>query len=350
MKFFASLFFSIFLICFLITSPLFAVEGFKVFEFGDNHSEVQEAGNKYCRFSELLHDSRWAWKSYINCKGYRYKGTKTQIFFEFVEDELVKITVVSKVIPNYFLIRSPKLIIKTPKDRKKRKKQVNLADELMLEDKVHVFDQTRKLVYFFYQKKWEWELSFFNPKYHKHAKQREEKQLKSEVEQGLAEWKGFAFEDPLQMTKEKLEGLCSSTKTLPLGSKQKILQCFDFSFSGEEVRVEFLFTELTLQRIEVLLGKKWYAKLLEPLKKKYGTPYRELGENPIYYPYLHFPKKNILLAHRYSKKKKEPLIVFLRYIKEGYEKPAENSVKKDKKEPKMDQKKSKKSDINLEDL
>jgi len=338
-----------------LSFPLFAADGFKEFSFGDSSKEVRTKGIKRCQFSEVTQDSRWTWKSYINCTGYRYKGTRAQIFFEFVEDELVKYVIISKRIPNYYLVRNPTLVVKTPIDRKKEKKEFNLADELMLKDKVHVFDETKQLVYFFHQNRWEWELTFFDRIYHKKAKEREIAQLETEVDQGLKDWKGFAFEDPLQMIKDKLDGLCSSTKIRVAGTdqKDKILQCLDFPFSGEQVIVEFLFSNLTLQRIEVLLEKKWYLKLIEPLKKKYGTPYSELEKNPLYYPYLQFTKVNVLLAHRYKEDNPDEVIVFLRYIKEDYSNPDDEQAEinnKGKNKGGKGKKTFKSKDINSGDL
>ena len=354
MKFFITLFLTLIFNFHNQDFPLYAADEFKEFSFGDSSKEVRLAGSRRCQFSEVTHDSRWTWKSYINCTGYHYKGTKAQIFFEFVKDELVKFSVVSKQIPYYFLVRNPNLVIKTPVTEKKIKKELNLADELMLKDKVHVFDESKQLIYFFYQNKWEWELTFFDRLYHKKSHERELDQLQTEVDQGLKEWKGFAFEDPLQMIKDKLGGLCSSTNIRVVGSdqKRKILQCLEFPFSGEQVTVEFLFSDLTLQQIEVLLETKWYLKLLKPLKKKYGTPYSELEKNPLFYPYLDFTKMNILLAHRYSDDNPDNVIVFLRYIKEGYSNPDDDqkAIHDEKKEGKGAKKRFKSKNINPDDL
>ena len=156
----------IFLVFFLLVSNTFAADGYSVFDFGDSLETTLNKGKELCRFGEMKKDTRWLWKSYLDCSGFRFKrGTYVKLFFHFSDDHLVKIYVVSKVIKDYFLIRYPEHNYLVPlMEKKPSKRMKNLADDLIFRDKVHVLGKEYRYLTFFYKGGWEWEYLYEKPR------------------------------------------------------------------------------------------------------------------------------------------------------------------------------------------
>jgi len=311
--------FWLFLIC-LLGSKVLAVDGFNEFQFGDKPDTVIESGTKKCDFGRITVDSRWIWKSYLSCKNYDFKeGIKATIHFEFSNDELRRIYVVSVDMKDYFLIRYPRYDFLIPIQRDVEKKPlINLADELMVKDKVHKIDKGYKYITFFHKNSWQWEFVFEDYRYIKKDLGKEEDQLEEEAEKGLPNWNDFLFDDDDETIKKKLEGFCSSTKTVAALNKRKVIHCSEFPFMEKKIEVLFSFVNNKLINVELQFEPSWYENLLPLLKRKYGRPYSELEKNNHFYPYIDFPEKNILLIHRIPTTLKKEAVVALIYYKEGY--------------------------------
>ena len=311
--------FVIFLI-FLFASKTFAVDGFNEFNFADHPDTVLDAGRRKCEFARIVKDTRWLWKSYLSCKNYDFKkGVKATIHFDFSNNELRKIYVVSVDMKDYFLLRHPRHEFLIPIQKIIRKKTlINLADELITKDKIHVIDKDQRYINFFYKGRWEWEFVYKDVKYVKKDLEKEEDQLEDEAEEGLTNWNDFAFDDEDEVIKKKLEGFCASSKTVAALNSRKVIHCSDFPFMKSKINVLFSFINNRLINIELQFEPSWYETLLPLLKRKYGQPYSELEKNDYYYPYIDFPGKNILLIHRITPKTEKKVMVSLIYYKEGY--------------------------------
>ncbi|PCI30421.1 MAG: hypothetical protein COB67_01885 [SAR324 cluster bacterium] len=298
-------------------SNLHALSGFLDFKFGDNPGEIQSIGSKYCQFNQLNQDTRWFWKSTLNCTGFSFKGVNTNLYFEFFDDELVKVIILSKEIPNYFLIRQRDRALLIPMRPVTGKNQVrNLADDLIFRDQVHQMDTGQKLTQFFYKRSWEWEMIFEDSDYQEINQEKMEDQLDEEEEAGLKGWKEFKFDTPLAKIRKQLEGLCNRLQ-IEVSAEvigRKNLRCYEFPFIGQKVTMLFSFTDDKMAQIKFLFPASYYQKLLPLLKRKYGIPYTELDQNELYYPYIKFPKVWVTLAHAPQK----PQQVYLRYQKEGF--------------------------------
>ncbi|MBU3918109.1 hypothetical protein KKA14_21475 [bacterium] len=308
------------LIFVLLISNAFAADGFSVFEFGDSVEMTLNKGKELCRFGEMKKDTRWLWKSYLDCSGFKFKeGIHAKLFFQFSDDQLVKIYVVSKDINDYFLIRYPEhnylvpLVEKMPDKRMK-----NLADELLFQDKIHILGNEYRYLTFYYKGGWEWEYLYEKRRNKEDEKKRKQKQLENEVGGGLTGWSGFNFDDTSEMVKQKLNGMCSSIKVSLEGQKGGSIRCNDFEFFEKKIIVMFGIADGKLVTIELKLEQDWYQVLVPLLKKKYGLPYVELTKNELYFPYLEFPKVNLVLSHFRDSLEENKVQVSLKYRKEGF--------------------------------
>ncbi len=302
------------------SSSSFAVSGFREFKFGDSVETVKKKGEKLCRFGKATKDTRWFWKFHIECSDFKFKrGIKTKLFFQFSEDELVRIRVVSKDIEDYLLVRHPRFryLVPLPRDESLNT-AVNLADELMIKDKVHLIDKGYRYTTFFHDGAWEWEFTYELADFQEEENTREQDQLEEEEEKGLPGWKKFNFSDSHETIKEKVEGLCSSSKTSIDAHGSRVLICHDFHFMDEKIDLLFIFESGMLVKMELRLEKKWYEVLLPMLKQKYGQPFVELGKNKLYFPYIEFPKVGIVLSHRVEESSNKTVWISLKYLKEGY--------------------------------
>lgn len=310
----------VFFLIIICVSNAFAVDGFNEFNFADDPDTVMNAGRGKCAFGRLVKDTRWIWKSYLNCKNYDFKkGVKATIHFDFSNNELRKIYVVSVDMKDYFLIRHPRHEFLIPIHKPLRKKPlINLADELITKDKVHIIDKGYRYINFFYKGRWEWEFVYQDFKYVKKDIENEEDQLEDEAEEGLTNWNDFALDDDDESIKKKLEGFCKASKTVAALNSRKVIQCSEFPFMNNKIEVLFSFVNNRLVNIELQFEPSWYETLLPLLKRKYGQPYSELEKNDYYYPYIDFPGKNILLIHRITPKTEKKVMVSLIYYKEGY--------------------------------
>ena len=322
-----------------------AVDGFSNFKFGDEPEEVTEKASGLCELGSLTKDTRWNWKSYLTCRNYKYRGIQTFLYFEFSEEELAKIFVISKEIKDYFLIRRPEFGLLLPlKAEARRAGAINLADRLAVRDKVFEIEPGYFMTNFFYDGVWEWELMYIKSGYAKNEKNLMEDQLDDEEDEGVKGWKEFDFEeDTVETVREKLEGQCKQIKLLisRASRNKRSLMCTEYLFVDKKVNVDFLFENLKLVRIEIPLEKEMYNDVLPKLKEKYGLPYTELGVNDLYYPYIDFPKANISLTHKIDPNDENNVILALRYVKEGYVDEEQLKLREAQKKPKVKSKKSK---------
>ncbi|MCP4295765.1 MAG: hypothetical protein GY786_09180 [Proteobacteria bacterium] len=310
---------AIILITFLFVClvPGYSVTGFSIFSFGDSPTEISRKGEPFCTFDPVKKDTRWFWKSYLVCTDYNYKGVHTKLFFEFFDEELVKIYVVSRDIKDYFLIRHPQEGFLVPLEiGNKASKGSNLADELIFKDKEYLVAPGQKLTHFFFDKKWEWEVSFEDSDYERTNLNNMESQLEDEQEKGLDVWNNFKFDTPVEEIKSQLQSQCSKVEmqisTNVVGRRNFI--CLEYLFIQQKVQVIFSFMEDKLVQIKLLLPYENYDTYSPLLKKKYGMPYTELEKNKIYHPFIDFPQKGVTLAHNPL----DPKHIYLRYQKEGF--------------------------------
>ncbi|MBU2515622.1 hypothetical protein KJ966_30260 [bacterium] len=305
----------------LFSGVLSAANGFREFQFGDSYKEVMDSGKELCKFGELEKHTRWNWKSELDCKGYLFKeNTRTRLIFQFSDDELVKIFVVSKDIKDYFLIRNPEYNYLLPlKPSTLNPTSTNLADKLLFKDKVHYLGDEYRYTTFFHKGEWEWEYLYEKKGNQRDDIRRKEKQLEEEMEGGVIGWSKFKFDEPESEIKMKLEGMCSSISVLSGGGVDQLLQCNDYVFLDKKIAVLFFFKESGLMKIELKLTGEWYDLLLESLKRKYGFPYLELDKNDYYYRSIEFPKANVILAYKSGENGNDSVWLSLKYVKEGCE-------------------------------
>lgn len=296
----------------------FAANGFREFRFGDSLDTVRKTGEKLCSFGEVTRHSRWPWRTSIDCRGFAFKrNISALLYFQFAEDKLVRIHVVSTEIPNYFLIRYPEHNYLLPKVRAKSTDAApNLADRLLLEDKVHKLADEYTYLTFYYEGNWEWEYIYQQKNYPRDEAQRVRELLEEESEAGVKGWNKFKFDDSQEMIKDKLEGMCSAL-TVESGSGVEYIKCADFVFLDTKIEIFFFFQGSGLVKIELKLPNDWYEQLLLALKKKYTLPYLELVENPLYYPSIEFPKASVVLAYK-SDPGSGKVWLTLKYLKKGY--------------------------------
>ncbi len=304
----------------LFSGILSAANGFREFEFGDSSKEVMDSGSGICRFGELEKHTRWNWRSQLDCNGYLFKeNTRTRLIFQFSDDELVKIYVVSRYIKDYFLIRNPEYNYLLPLNpAESNSSSNNLADRLLLKDKVHYLGKEYRYTTFFYQGKWEWEYLYEKKGNKRDDKDRKEEQLEEEMEGAGIGWSKFKFDESESEIKMKLEGMCSSISVLSGGGDDQLLKCNDYVFLDKKIAVLFYFKESGLMKIELKLTQEWYNILLESLKRKYGFPYLEVGKNDHYYQSIEFPKANVILAYKRDIDVNNSVWLSLKYVKEGY--------------------------------
>lgn len=305
---------------FLSQGSLFAVNGFREFRFGYSPKRVQEEGKKRCTFGKYQQDTRWNWKSTLECSNYRYKGIKTVLYFEFIDDELSRIIVLSRKIPHYSILRRPEEMLLKPMRSQKGSHGKNLADILMFEDKSHQMEPGLTMTQFFYSGNWEWELEYKVDNYQSIVRRKNKAQLDEETEQGVKGWNLFKFDDSLETVQTNLKGFCKNTKIVASlrSPNRKDLFCYEYNFQGDAITIRFSFQTGKLVRINLQFPKKWYSILLPLLKRKYSYPYREVPENPYYLPFIYFPKMNIVLFTHQQDQKTGKALVTLRYQKEGF--------------------------------
>ncbi|MCP4757221.1 MAG: hypothetical protein GY866_40680 [Proteobacteria bacterium] len=325
----------------LVISKGFAVDGFRDFEFGDTSDTVFEKGSKLCRFGKLKSDTRWPWKSYLSCSDFVFKKkVKATLYFQFSDDDLARIYVVSKDIDNYFLIRHSRKDRLLPLSRPKSRRSVeNLADDLIVQDQVHVLENEYRYTTFFHEGTWEWEFVYADTDAIRKDRIKEQEQLEEEVDKGVKGWRKFVFDDSDETIKEKLEGICSQTKLFSGIQARKNIYCSSFPFMEKKIDVLFGFVEDKLVKIELKLQLDWYKRLLPLLKKKYGQPYTELPDNKFYFPYIEFPEDNILMSHKVEELSPDKVWVSLKYLNAGFIDDLELGVEK-KTKKKLRKKKS----------
>ncbi len=302
---------------FLFPVPGYSATGFSIFSFGDSPTEIKSNGNPFCTFNSLKKDTRWFWKSYLYCTDYNYKGVHTKLFFEFFDDELVKIYVVSKDIKDYFLVRHPQEGFLIPLEKgDKTSKASNLADDLIFRDKEYLVAPGQKLSHFFFDNKWEWEISFEDSDYESTNSDKMESQLEDEQEKGLDGWNNFKFDTPLEEIKSLLQSQCSKIEMQisPNVVGRRNFICSEYLFIQQKIQVIFSFVEDKLVQIKLLFPYENYDTYSPLLKKKYGVPYTELEKNKIYHPFIDFPQTGVTLAHDPL----DPKHIYLRYQKEGF--------------------------------
>ncbi len=299
---------------------LYGADGFREFSFGDSPDEIMNAGQEVCRFSDLEKHTRWEWKSHLTCRNYPFtKKKKAYLAFEFIEEELVKIWILSKEIKEFFLIRYPEYSYLTPLKKPDTKGELlNLKDRLLKKDKVHRLGKEYRYTTFFYKGKWEWEYYYEKKGNPKDEQRLIRNQLEKELEAGVVGWNKFKFDDSETETKRNLEGMCSNITVVTGGNNDQQLQCDGFVFLDKKVTIFFNFVATGLVKIELKLTEDWYDSLLNSLKRKYGLPYLELTKNSYYYPSLEFPKDNVVLAFKYYSNESSEASLSLKYLKEGY--------------------------------
>ncbi len=308
---------------------VFAADGFREFKFGESPETIQEVGLKLCRFGKVTQHTRWEWIKRLDCTGYKFKGAiKARLFFEFSEDELVKIYVVSKHIEDYFLIRDPEFNYRvTLKPALKKSGSTNLVDNLLFKDKVHRLGDEYRYTTFFYQGNWEWEYMYERKGNRDDERRRRTDLLDDEEESGVSGWDKFDFGEVEADIKSKLEGMCSNISVTSNGDLDSIT-CDDFVFSGEKIRVIFLLDQAGLGKIELQLTSEWYAKLLPLLKRKYGLPFLELKKNNYYYPAIEFPKANVVMAYKRDNSDAQQVWLTLKYMRQDYEDKDQTNFRK----------------------
>jgi len=310
------------LIIFLLAPLLYAFGGLDDFDFNDTIEKIQETASGKCTLGKLQKSTRWQWKAFLDCSDYKFKkNVSVYLLFEFADGNLTRIYAVSKKIDNYLSFRYPHDYydhLLPLKQSNFNHHDGNLADQLIYQDKVHKLEKQYVYTTYFHEGKWEWEFRYERPNHKKMEKRFKEKQLDHEKQKGVKKWNSFSFDDSYDQVKKEIEGLCSATRITSDLDTKKYIDCLDFSFLGEKIKVRFGFVELKLVKIELVLKRKWYAILLPILKKKYDFPYIELKENQRYYPYIEFPDKNIKLLHRLGDQS-DAVLVSLKYLKGGVE-------------------------------
>jgi hypothetical protein len=323
------------LLC-LIWNLAFAADGFREFRFGDSLDTIKNTGQRLCSFGEVTKHSRWPWRTLIDCKGYRFKkDTPVALYFQFADDKLVKIHVVSRDIPNYYLIRYPEFNYLFPKiNQSLSASSSNLADRLLFKDKVHQLADEYRYLTFYHEGKWEWEYIYQHKSYVHDEERRVRNLLEEEAEAGVKGWNKFKFNDSQEAIKDKLVGMCSAL-AVESGSGVESIKCGDFIFLDTKIEVYFIFETSGLVKIELKLPTDWYDQLSPMLKKKYGLPYLELTNNTLYYPSIEFPEASVVLAYKNGPNAAHGVWLTLKYIKKGYADKDQVSIQK---------KESKKSD------
>jgi hypothetical protein len=309
-------------------SHVFAADGFREFDFGESPDEIQKVGRAHCSFGKIEKHTRWEWIKRVDCKGYRFKGkTKARLFFEFSDDELVKVFVVSRVIKDYFLIRYPEFNYRLPlKSPSNHSSISNLADKLILKDKVHRLGDEYRYTTFHYAGKWEWEYMYERKGNPDDERRRRIELLEDEEESGVGGWDKFKFKETEEAIKDKLAGMCSNIKVLS-GSDLGSVTCDDFTFLEKKIGLLFFFDDEGLVKIELKLTPDWYPKLLPLLKRKYGLPFLELKENELFFPAIEFPKANVALAHKKDGAVSKDVWLALKYIRQGYEDTDQTTIR-----------------------
>ncbi len=319
----------------MCVSPAYAADGFMDFELGANANKILQVGQKKCVFGSVENDTRWLWKQHLVCDQFLYKGVRTKLIFEFVDDHLVRIIVLSKDIANYLLLRNNidvELLAKSIDS----KGSMNSSD-IIFQEKVHQFENGQQLTYFYHNGSWEWEIKIEHTKYKEEEQVMKKEQLAEEERKGSKGWHNFVFGDMISETREKAEGLCealNNDETTYLKDK-KVMVCYNFPFLQKKIDVRFGFYKAKLVDIELMLQSELYQKLLPLLKQKYGKPYREFADSRSYYPYIIFPKQNISLSYKRNDQKPSEIWVSLKYKKEGYIDPAEEIIIEEKKKQKQ---------------
>lgn len=305
----------------VLSSVAIAADGFRVFEFGDDVETVLTKGQSLCRFDEVYKDTRWPWKSYVECRGFDFKdGILVKLYFDFTDMNLVKILVVSKDIPEYKLLRNGDHKYLVPLAQRSDPSSLkNVADRLILRDKVHKLKGEFKYTTFFYNGNWEWEYQFEKPGNEEEEKSRKQEQQEDEKEKGLTGWTKFEFGDSNEKTKQKLEGMCTAIKVISGKQNTEVVRCSDFVFLKNKVTAQFTHQDSKLVKVELLLNSDWYDRLLPLLKKKYGFPYIEVAKSKIYHPYIEFPRVNVVMSHKPDPSLEKPIWVSLVYLQDGYD-------------------------------
>jgi len=305
-----------------LAGNLRAVEGFKNFRFGDSYRVVSEKGQGQCEFAKPVKDSRWTWLTAVECQNFFFKeGVRVKLYFLFSDDRLIQINVVSRDIPNYPLIRQVgrHYDYLLPIAKAKAEKPIsNLADKLIFQDQVHLLEPGHRYTTFFYQGTWEWEFWLADVDALARNQERERETIEEEQQKGLKGWNRFIFGDSADIIKEKLEGLCSETRISSDLDQRKTILCKQFPFVEVKIEAHFFLVQDELVKIELRFPAEWYEALRDQLKRKYGLPYRELEENGIYYPYIEFPEKNVLLLHYWGSPDRTAIGVTLIYYREGF--------------------------------
>lgn len=293
--------------------------GFDVFHFDDAPDEVMDSGKNRCSFDRLQMDTRWPWKSYLSCTDYDFKGVKTKLYFEFNNNELQAVYVVSIDIADYRLIKHLKPKHLVAKNKGSKKLSSNLADQLIFQDKVYVFDKGKQRTDFFYNGKWEWELKFSDLYQIESDLDRQKSLLKNEEDGAVTEWKNYSFGEKPDITKSKLEGFCEKLEasTFEGSDGNKLFVCKGYPFVEQKIQVRFLFFKDALVKIELDLDPKWYETLLPQLKTKYGKPYIELYQSRLFYSFIEFPKFNVVMRHKIDPQS-QGLRVYLEYSSQEF--------------------------------
>ena len=325
---------------------------FQDYSYGDSAEQIREIIGDKCQIQPVKKDTRWEWRSQMGCYNFDYKGINSVIYFQFSDEDLNRISIVSKKIPNFFLFRDAKnryLLSKAPLSDLTENSN-NLVDKLIFQDKVHYQKDGQKLTYFFYKGEWEWELLFEKEGYQKNEKRQIREQLKEESKKGVKGWKSFQFNLSSRDIRTRLEGLCSKIshdkKAVFQGIKR--LVCHDFSFLDQKISINFKFYDNKLVTINLLLPTSFYQTLLPLLKEKYGTPYIEYENDQDYYPYIIFPANNLELC--YIKSQTQKALLSLKYIKKGYIDPVEIKQFKEKTDKKRLKKIKSKSEVIMDNI
>lgn len=308
----------IFLVTFFViwAAAATAADGFREFNFGDSLASTQKKGEGLCRFGEEKQNTRWTWISETECIDYSFKGKiKVKLLFQFADDELVKIFVISKDIKDYIEFRYSNYNYLVPILDSENKANTNMSEQRLIQDKVHQLGDEYRYTTFFHNGKWEWEYYYEKKGYRRQELTRREKQLEKENELGVEGWKKFKFGDNTSTLKDKLEGMCSSLEVVSGDDLSEMLTCKEFSFLNQKIDVLFLFQSDALAKIELILDQSMYQTLLPLMKKKYGAPYLELVKNQRYHPYIEFPASNVVLVH---KKRDGKVATALKYLRTGY--------------------------------
>lgn len=335
---------------FLINQAIAAV--FQDFSYGDSPKQIQRKIKEKCQLQPLQMDTRWKWRSHVRCLNFNYKGVNSTIYFQFSDNDLNRISIVSKEIPNFFLLRDTtnRYLLSKATISNLKQPTNNLIDKLIFQDKVHYQKDGKKLTYFFYKGAWEWELLFEKEGYKKTEKKKIQKQLEEESPKGLKGWKGFDYGLSSRDLRTRLEGLCSKISI----DKEAVFQgikgliCHDFSFLDQKITVILKLYDEKLVTINLLLPTSFYQSLLPLLKEKYGMPYVEYKNDPDFYPYILFPAHSIEL--KYIKKQSQKMILSLKYIKKGYIDPVEVRTFKEKVDKKKLKKIKSKSEVIMDNI